>query len=120
MHLNLPEHAAAIAQLGVSAGLTMWMVIGAVSLTLVVVFVVRNASVGERHITRKLERLYSGEDPQLARSMSVLLGPPIVDGNRVETLVNGAEIFPSMLTAIRQSKRSITFETYIYWSGSIG
>ena len=52
--------------------------------------------------------------------MSVLLGPPIVDGNRIETLVNGVEIFPSMLTAIRQSKRSITFETYIYWSGSIG
>ncbi len=98
----------------------MWTVIVTIVLTLAVVFVVRNVSVGEKHITKKLERLYSLDDPQFARSMSVLLGPPIVDGNQVQTLVNGAEIFPSMLAAIRQGKRSITFETYIYWSGSIG
>jgi cardiolipin synthase A/B len=98
----------------------MWTVAGTVVLTLAAVFVVRNASVGERHITRKLERLYSSDDPQFARSMSVLLGPPILDGNVVETLVNGVEIFPAMLTAIGRGKRSITFETYIYWSGSIG
>ena len=98
----------------------MWMVIGTVVLTLAVVFVVRNASVGERHITKKLERLYSADDPQFTRSMSVLLGPPILQGNVVETLVNGVEIFPAMLDAIRRGQCSITFETYIYWSGSIG
>jgi cardiolipin synthase A/B len=110
----------AIAQRPVRREFTMWVAIGAVAATLAIVFVVRNASVGERHITRKLERLYSADDAQFARSMSVLLGPPIVDGNRIETLVNGLEIFPAMLAAIRQARRSITFETYIYWSGSIG
>ena len=35
-------------------------------------------------------------------------------------LLNGDEIFPAMLEAIRGRKRTITFETYIYWSGEIG
>ena len=49
-----------------------------------------------------------------------MLGPQIVEGNKVETLLNGGQIFPSMLAAIRAAKSTITFETYIYWSGSIG
>jgi cardiolipin synthase len=52
--------------------------------------------------------------------MGVLLGPAIVDGNRVEALRNGDEIFPSMLDAIRHAERTIDFESYIYWSGDIG
>ena len=35
-------------------------------------------------------------------------------------LLNGDRIFPAMLAAIRQARRTITFETYIYWSESIG
>ncbi len=52
--------------------------------------------------------------------MGNLLGPPLVGGNRVVELLNGDEIFPAMLEAIRGAKRTITFETYIYWSGKIG
>jgi cardiolipin synthase len=52
--------------------------------------------------------------------MGVLLGPTITSGNRVVTLVNGDQIFPAMLEAIRSAARTITFETYIYWSGDIG
>jgi cardiolipin synthase len=52
--------------------------------------------------------------------MGVLLGPAILQGNRFDVLLNGDEIFPSMLSAIRSAERSITFESYIYWSGSIG
>jgi cardiolipin synthase len=52
--------------------------------------------------------------------MGVLLGPPLVDGNRVDTLVNGREIFPAMLAAIKSARKTVTFETYIYWSGRIG
>jgi cardiolipin synthase len=46
-----------------------------------------------------------------------VLGPPVVAGNRVQALQNGDEIFPSMLAAIRGAKRTINFESYIYWSG---
>jgi cardiolipin synthase len=52
--------------------------------------------------------------------MGVLLGPALVGGNQVTTLLNGDQIFPSMLQAIRGAKDTITFETYIYWSGAIG
>lgn len=75
---------------------------------------------GEKQIRRSLEHRYAVSDPQFARSMGVLLGPALVGGNRVETLLNGDEIFPAMLEAIRGAKRTITFETYIYWSGKVG
>jgi len=52
--------------------------------------------------------------------MGVLLGPPLLDGNKVDVLLNGDQIFPAMLDAIRKARRTITFETYIYWAGSIG
>ena len=51
--------------------------------------------------------------------MSQLLGPPIVDGNHVTPLRNGDEIFPAMLAGIASAERTITFETFIYWSGDI-
>jgi len=68
----------------------------------------------------KVEHTYSTEDPQFARAMQSLLGPPIVDGNRVETLVNGDAFFPAMLDAIRSAEKSVTLETYIYWKGETG
>ncbi len=79
-----------------------------------------NATPGEKKIEVELQRLYSTHDPQFRRSLGALLGPPLVGGNRYEVLVNGDRIFPPMLAAIRAAKRSITFETYIYWSGDIG
>jgi cardiolipin synthase len=75
---------------------------------------------GEKRIERKLEHRYAIGDPQFQRELGTLLGPPILTGNRVAHLENGAEIFPAMLDAIRQAKRTINFETYIYWSGEIG
>ena len=62
---------------------------------------------------------YGIRDPQFLRSMDHLLGPGIRDGNKTETLLNG-KTFDSMLQAIAQARKSITFETYIYWSGQIG
>jgi cardiolipin synthase len=52
--------------------------------------------------------------------MSTLLGPTLVQGNRATALVNGDEIFPAMLSAVRSARHSIDFETYIYWSGNVG
>ena len=52
--------------------------------------------------------------------MGLMMGPAIVDGNKATELINGDAIFPSMLQAIRGAKRTILFETYIYWSGEIG
>ncbi len=89
-------------------------------LTLAAVLLFVNFSSGEKNVTRELPRHYSTADPQFRRAMGSLLGPAIVGGNRVQELLNGDEIFPSMLAAIRSAKKTITFETYIYWSGDIG
>src|SRR5688500_5053707 len=75
---------------------------------------------GEKRIERKLEHRHAVTHPQFRRELGTLLGPPILGGNRVVNLENGAEIFPAMLDAIRQAKRTVNFETYIYWSGEIG
>ncbi len=72
------------------------------------------------NITRHIEHRYEVADPQFVRSMSVLLGPALEPGNRVDTLVNGNQIFPAMLEAIRAAKKTITFESYIYWKGAVG
>jgi cardiolipin synthase len=88
--------------------------------TLIAGFLLLNFMPSEKKIEQQLVRKYDVEDPQFRRSMGVLLGPPIVEGNKVEVLLNGDQIFPAMLKAIREAKRTITFETYIYWSETIG
>ncbi len=90
------------------------------ALTLLSVFLVFNFMPSEKKIERQLQRLYSVDDPQFRRSMGVLLGPPLLEGNKVEVLLNGDKIFPSMLAAIRGAQHTITFESYIYWSETIG
>jgi cardiolipin synthase len=89
-------------------------------LTLLATLIVLNFAGGEKKIERRLDRHYATADAQFERSMGVLLGPPVVAGNQVELLLNGERIFPSMLEAIRNARHTISFETYIYWSGSIG
>ena len=68
----------------------------------------------------KVTHQYSTSDPQFERTMDNLLGPGLLPGNRIVTLRNGDEIFPAMLRAIRGAKRTIDFETYIYWKGTVG
>lgn len=51
--------------------------------------------------------------------LEMVLGIPFVDGNDVRLLNNGDQIFPAMLEAIAQARRSIDFETYVYWRGDI-
>ena len=43
----------------------------------------------------------------------------IVPGNDVQLLLNGDEIFPAMLTAIRAARSTITLATYLYEDGPI-
>ena len=92
----------------------------AVALTIAAGLLALNLQEGEKQIERTVARLYSTEDPQFGRALGVLLGPAILPGNRFDVLVNGDEIFPAMLSAIRGAGKTITFESYIYWSGSTG
>ena len=91
-----------------------------VALTLLATLVYANLSGGEKKIQHQLPRLFESDDAEFERALSALLGPAMVGGNHIDTLRNGDEIFPAMLQAIREAQQTITFETYIYWSGEIG
>jgi cardiolipin synthase A/B len=93
---------------------------GTIAATIAIVLLVTNLSLGDKHVDWRTEHLYAVEDPQFVRTMGVMLGPPLAGGNRVEALLNGDQIFPAMLQAIRSARETVTFETYIYWSGAIG
>lgn len=58
-------------------------------------------------------------DPVFLRTIENLLGPPFSDGNSIQSLRNGDEIFPAMLAAIRGAETTINFQTYVYWQGAI-
>ena len=79
-------------------------IVGAVA-AVVVTVIVMNFTTSESEIERSLEHRYGVGDPQFRRELGILLGPPIIDGNRVQSLQNGDEIFPAMLEAIRGAQR---------------
>src|SRR6188768_339990 len=101
----------------------MWesflIVVLTVLVTLALSTLKRNLVTPERKLDYRLHEL-ALTDPTFERCMAHLLGPPLVEGNRITSLMNGDEIFPAMLAAIRSARQTITFETYIYWSGKIG
>lgn len=98
----------------------LWVALAASGATLVATLIVINLLGGEKRIETTLPRLYETDDAEFRRALGSLLGPQLVEGNRVDVLVNGEQIFPAMLQAIRSAEQTITFETFIYWSGDTG
>jgi len=96
------------------------VIISTVIITVCTGLLALNFTRGEKKLEQNIMRLYSVADPDYSRAMGVLLGPAIEEGNRIDALLNGDEIFPAMLESIRFANKSITFETYIYWSETIG
>jgi len=96
------------------------LIAASVSASLVATLLVLNLSLGNKLIEKRPRIGYSIDDPPFLRAIGSVLSPPLVEGNRVRALLNGDQIFPAMLDAIRGAQRTITLETYICWSGSIG
>ena len=63
---------------------------------------------------------FDASDPQFPKTMSSFSQGHIFSSNAVQTLVNGDQIFPSMLQSIRAAHSTVDMETYIYWSGTVG
>jgi cardiolipin synthase len=98
---------------------TALVIIATAAATMLVSIVKRNLWSAERKLDYELRSLRLS-DPTFERCMAHLLGPPLVGGNRIVSLLNGDQIFPAMLAAIQAAEKTITFETYIYWSGQVG
>ncbi len=69
--------------------------------------------------TLKVRSAIGAEDPRHSAYLSALVGVALSRGNRYDVLTNGDQIFPAMLDAIRNAKRRISFETYIYDKGEV-
>ena len=84
------------------------------------VLLLANLALGDKRIDQSVPSLYAVAEPQFARTAGAMLGPGQLAGNRVQALVNGDAIFADMLKSIRGAQKTLTFEMYIYWRGSIG
>ena len=99
---------------------TTEIVVATAAVTTVLGLIAVNLTIGEKKVTRSIDRLYTIEDDEFQRTMGLMMGPAVIGGNRVEALINGDQIFPSMLAAIRGAQKTINFESFIYWSEEIG
>lgn len=57
---------------------------------------------------------------RLRRTLEGVIGVAATEGNLIDVLRNGDEIFPAMLGAIRAAQHTIDFLTFVYWQGEIG
>ena len=96
------------------------IVIITILLTAIVITLYANLRRPQKEMDYEIRAADSIQSEQFRRVMGHLMGPVLVGGNRIRGLNNGDEIFPAMLTAIRSAKKTICFESYIYWSGKIG
>ncbi|MDX2261439.1 MAG: phospholipase D-like domain-containing protein [Gemmatimonadales bacterium] len=97
-----------------------WTIVATAGITGLLIVLGMNFVTSEKQIERTVVHRHGIADAQFAREMSVILGPTIVAGNRITPLHNGDAIFPAMLEAIAGARETITFETFIYWTGDIG
>ncbi|MBI4636723.1 MAG: cardiolipin synthase B [Candidatus Rokubacteria bacterium] len=59
------------------------------------------------------------DEPSFFPTLEAYAGAPIVGGNRVDILLNGDQIFPAMLEAIRSARTTITYAQYFYEDGAV-
>jgi cardiolipin synthase len=57
---------------------------------------------------------------RIRRTLEGVMGIPATEGNRLDVLRNGDEIFPAMLAAIEGAEHTIDLLTFVYWKGEIG
>ena len=101
------------------SGKTKWAAAASL-LTLIAVLLYANLTTPDQAVEHPIAHRYDIRDPRFIRTMTHLLGPPVVPGNRVTALLNGDQAFPAMLEAIRSARHSITLEAYIFWPGTTG
>ena len=58
-------------------------------------------------------------EPSFYPTIAAHTDASIIAGNRVELLLNGEQIFPALLQAIRSARKSITYAQYFYEDGAI-
>ena len=81
--------------------------------------VISDALGSEKRDVYKFDHRFSVKDPAFRRSLDTF-GTAMVSGNTAELLKNGNQIFPAMTEAIRQAKKTVNLETYIFQPDEAG
>ena len=58
-------------------------------------------------------------EPSFFPTLEAYASAPIIGGNSAEFLLNGEQIFPSILEAIRSARKTITYAQYFYEDGPV-
>jgi cardiolipin synthase len=95
------------------------LICAAAASSLATLFVVRNFFPAEKKVRQSIRADYAVGDDTFVRTMGNLLGPPLLEGNKVTPLENGDQIFPAMLNGIRSAQRTITFENFLFREGEV-
>lgn len=103
---------------------TMWSELLQITVVaLVVAFIatlVAMLSRRQRYMEYHMEKPAKLDDEQFVRSLAGMIQLRLHEGNRIDLLKDGEDAFPAMFEAVENAQQSITFESYIYWSGEIG
>jgi cardiolipin synthase len=94
-------------------GWRFWVLVGVIVAALALL-------VAQDQETLRIESPIAAADPRFAEYVASLVGAPVEPGDHYDVLRNGMEVFPAMLDAIRQARRRISFESFIYEDGAVG
>jgi cardiolipin synthase A/B len=88
------------------------MVIAALVVTVVLV-------IAQDQETIQIKSDISAEDPRDPAYVAALVGADLTRGNSFDVLTNGDQILPAMLDAIDRATKRVSFETYVWTSGTV-
>ena len=90
------------------------IILATLLVTALVLWIGANLATAEKRLLYRPRRLYTSGDADFRRALGILLGPPLLAGNKITSLVNGEQIYPAMINAIRTAQTNITFETFVF------
>jgi cardiolipin synthase len=68
----------------------------------------------------RFDRHFEVRSSEFAHALSSALATTVVEGNSIAALHDGSRFYPDMLAAIRDARRSIALECYIFHPGAVG
>lgn len=80
---------------------------------------INNIRGSEKRDVYKFDPPFTADSAAFRRSTEAL-GNPMVEGNDARLLMNGDQIFPAMLKDIREAKKTVNLESYIFMPDEAG
>ena len=78
-----------------------------------------NAPPKKKRVTEPIQTTYSVTDQEFKRISGIIAGRQWVDGNSIEVLQRGQDVFGAMLDDIRNAEKSITKETFVFFGDEV-